>query len=161
MFTRAVIAFLALPGVVALLIPSVVTWHSGSPKGLRLLGLIPMVVGAAGLLTCVREFYRTGRGTLATWDPPRHLVAVGLYRYTRNPMYLSVLLMLSGWAGLSASGWLLVYAAAVGLIFHLHVVLAEEPWLAASFGETWHSYSNAVPRWLGWSRHAEAGVNDA
>jgi protein-S-isoprenylcysteine O-methyltransferase Ste14 len=76
-------------------------------------------------------------------------------------MYLSVLLMLSGWVGLSASGWLLLYAAAVGLVFHLHVVLAEEPWLAASFGEAWHSYSNAVPRWLGWSRHSEAGVNDA
>jgi protein-S-isoprenylcysteine O-methyltransferase Ste14 len=158
MFIRALIAFLALPGVVAFLIPAVFAWRSGPPEGLRLLGLVPMVGGAAGLLMCVREFYRTGRGTLATWDPPKQLVAVGLYRYTRNPMYVSVLLLLGGWVGLSASGWLLVYAAAVGLTFHLHVVLAEEPWLASSFGEAWYAYRNEVPRWLGRSHHAETGA---
>jgi protein-S-isoprenylcysteine O-methyltransferase Ste14 len=49
------------------------------------------------LLWCVRDFYVSGRGTLAPWDPPKHLVVVGLYRFTRNPMYIGVLMVVGGW----------------------------------------------------------------
>ena len=47
-----------------------------------------LLPGIGLLLWCVREFYVRGKGTLAPWDPPRHLVASGLYRISRNPMYL-------------------------------------------------------------------------
>ncbi len=67
--------------------------HLVTPRGVPLLGL-----GTVLLLWCVRDFYVAGRGTLAPWDPPRHLVTVGLYRVSRNPMYLAVLLVLTGWA---------------------------------------------------------------
>lgn len=149
MFLRALSAFLALPGIVAFGVPAILASRAGPPSGLRTLGAVPMALGTAGLLLCVRDFYRTGRGTLATWDPPRHLVTVGLYRYTRNPMYVSVLLILLGWTVLSASPLLLAYTAAVGTAFHLHVVFREEPWQARSFGEEWSAYRARVPRWLG------------
>ena len=80
---------------------------------------------------------------------PQHLVIVGLYRYTRNPMYIAVIVILLGWA---ASFWLrglLVYAFFVAIAFHLRVVLGEEPWLARVHGAAWREYSNQVPRWLG------------
>ena len=54
------------------------------------LGLFCIAFGAVLLGTCICEFARRGQGTLSPVDPPRHLVIRGLYRYVRNPTYLSV-----------------------------------------------------------------------
>lgn len=146
-FTRAVIAFLALPGVVAFLVP--VVWatfarlHLHWPFGLTLVAL-----GTVGLLWCVRDFYVSGKGTLAPWAPPRQLVIVGLYRYSRNPMYVAVTVILLGWAVSFRSSGLLLYALAVMVAFHLRVVLGEEPWLARTHGVLWEQYTRRVRRWL-------------
>lgn len=149
MVARAIVAFVAVPGLVAFGVPGFLAYRAGPPAGLRLLGIVPVVLGTAGLLLCVRDFCRTGRGTLATWDPPEHLVTVGLYRHTRNPMYVSVLLVLLGWTALSASFVLLGYTVLVGIAFHLHAVYREEPWQARMFGEAWRAYRARVPRWFG------------
>jgi protein-S-isoprenylcysteine O-methyltransferase Ste14 len=148
MLARAILAFVALPGMVAFALP---LWLAAgkTPAGWALSGGVLVVIGAAGLLRCVRGFYVTGEGTLASWSPPRKLVTVGLFRYTRNPMYVSVLLILLGWAVLFRSAAHLVYAAAVGAVFHLHVVFAEEPWAERVFGDEWRAYRDRVPRWFG------------
>src|SRR6185436_8584710 len=93
LFIRALISFLALPGIVAFLAPALLLGSIG-PRTPRGEGVIVFVVGVLVLLWCVRDFYVAGKGTLAPWDPPRHLVSVGLYRYSRNPMYVGVLLIL-------------------------------------------------------------------
>jgi protein-S-isoprenylcysteine O-methyltransferase Ste14 len=146
---RAVIAFLALPGVVAFALP--LTWALNHPSGQapQPWGLLPLIVGIAGLLWCVRDFYVSGKGTLAPWSAPRRLVVVGLYRYSRNPMYVSVMLILLGWAACFASWQLLTYAVIVGFAFHLRVVIGEEPWLARTHGIEWDAYKARVPRWFG------------
>jgi protein-S-isoprenylcysteine O-methyltransferase Ste14 len=100
----------------------------------------------------VWSFYSEGRGTLAPWSPPRHLVVGGLYHYSRNPMYVSVVLILWGWALGFRSRGLAVYALAVMAAFHLRVVLGEEPWLERTHGDAWARYSPA-----GW----ECGGADA
>ena len=146
---RALFAFLALPGVVAFIVPVALEraqWHAASARPIAALLLIP---GAAGLLSCVWAFYSTGKGTLAPWSPRKTLVTVGLYQYSRNPMYLSVLALLLGWAALFLSSTLLLYALCVVVAFHLRVVLAEEPWQARTFGQDWQAYAARVPRWLG------------
>ena len=144
LFLRAVVAFLALPGVVALGAP----WMMGRDATFRPVGFVALVPGAVLLLWCVRDFYVAGRGTLAPWSPPVNLVRVGLYRLSRNPMYVGVLTMLIGWAlGFNSRGhWL--YAAAIAIAFHLRVVFYEEPWLARTHGDGWHEYAARVPRWL-------------
>lgn len=131
MFARALLAFLALPGVVAFAVP--VSWlliarHTGLVQPL---GLVLLVPGCLGLVWCVRDFYVMGKGTLAPWSPPANLVIVGLYRYTRNPMYVAVMLILVGWSVSFGLRGLYVYAAFVAIAFHLRVVLGEEPWLAS------------------------------
>lgn len=149
MFVRALFAFLALPGVVAILIPALIAAHRVDEGALfHPLGLLPLVVGFALLLWCVRDFYVAGRGTLAPWSPPRHLVTTGLYRYSRNPMYVAVTSMLSGWALCFASSTLAIYTGFVIGAFHLRVVYGEEPWLARTFGVEWENYRARVPRWL-------------
>jgi protein-S-isoprenylcysteine O-methyltransferase Ste14 len=138
---------LALPGVVAYLVPFV--WA-------RTNGLVPhwpfaltlVAIGSVILLWCVRDFYLSGKGTLAPWSPPRELVTVGLYRFGRNPMYVGVALILLGWSLAFRSPGLGIYTAAVVVAFHLRVVFGEEPWLAKTHGEAWQQYRRRVRRWF-------------
>lgn len=145
---RALLAVLACPGIVAGLIPAFLVRHAPSHPALALPGAGLLALGAGLLLWCVRDFFVAGRGTLAPWDPPRHLVIVGLYRHVRNPMYLAVLALVAGWSVLYASPWTAGYAALLALIFHVRVTRFEEPWLRGQFGAGWESYSASVPRWV-------------
>jgi protein-S-isoprenylcysteine O-methyltransferase Ste14/pimeloyl-ACP methyl ester carboxylesterase len=145
---RALLAFLALPGVVAFTIPALIVWPQIISRAPRTPGLFPFAAGVFLLLWCVRDFFLTGEGTLAPWDPPKHLVAVGLYRISRNPMYVAVSLILIGWALSYRSMSLELYVLAVMMLFHLRVVFGEEPWLERTYGEEWRQYRARVPRWL-------------
>jgi protein-S-isoprenylcysteine O-methyltransferase Ste14 len=105
-------------------------------------------IGFLLLLWCVRDFYVSGKGTLAPWDPPKRLVVVGLYRFVRNPMYVAVLTVVAGWSLAFGSRWLGLYLGILAVAFHLRVLFYEEPWLSRQFGADWVAYSKAVPRWL-------------
>jgi protein-S-isoprenylcysteine O-methyltransferase Ste14/pimeloyl-ACP methyl ester carboxylesterase len=152
MLIRALLAFLALPGVVAVAVPLLVLRPRGA--GFNPLALIPIAAGAGLLVWCIREFSVAGKGTLAPWEPPRHLVSSGLYRISRNPMYLAVTLILIGWAIGFSSRLLLGYALLVAIVFHLRVLLHEEPSLARTHRDEWKRYSARVPRWIFHSRRA-------
>ena len=145
LFARAFVAFLVLPGTVAILIPFLLAPRNES---FNLLALIPLLAGLALLLWCVRDFYVAGKGTLAPWSPPQRLVNVGLYRFSRNPMYVGVLFMLVGWASAYGSQLLWLYALSVMVGFHLRVIFHEEPVLARTHGDDWLRYKAKVPRWL-------------
>jgi len=148
LFVRATIAVLALPGVVAFLIPLWLFVPGDSLRPSRWWGLVFVASGSALLAACIREFFVAGRGTLAPWHPPQALVVSGPYRRSRNPMYVAVLLILSGWA-ISYSSWALVlYALAALVLFHLRILWHEEPRLARTFGGNWVGYRARVPRWL-------------
>jgi protein-S-isoprenylcysteine O-methyltransferase Ste14 len=149
MFIRALMAFLILPFLVAGLIPLILSsldpWrgHGFIFPGIPVAGL-----GLIVLLWCVRDFYVSGKGTLAPWDPPKHLVIVGLYRYSRNPMYIGVLTLIGGWAILSASPLISCYLLLFTVIFHLRVIHFEEPCLSKKFGNEWTAYCAITSRWL-------------
>lgn len=131
----------------AFLVPGTWVWLAG-PSLHWPFGLVLVVFGTVSLLWCVRDFYVSGKGTLAPWAPPQELVVVGLYRYSRNPMYVAVALILLGWAVSFRSYGLLGYTLAVVIAFHLRVVLSEEPWLARMHGSAWQQYTRHVRRWL-------------
>jgi protein-S-isoprenylcysteine O-methyltransferase Ste14 len=152
LFRKAAFALLVLPGIVAFAVPLLLFVPGWRNLSVDALGLIPLAAGIILLLCCVREFYVAGRGTLAPWAPPQDLVVTGLYRFSRNPMYVAVVLILLGWAATFHSWALAVYALAVGVAFHLRVVFGEEPWLARMFGDKWALYKADVPRWLGFHR---------
>ena len=145
-FWSAVTAFLVLPGTVAFLVPWLLRPIGGR---IHVAGVPLLVVGIGLLLWCVRDFYVAGRGSLAPWAPPERLVIIGLYRLSRNPMYIAVLIILCGWAATFASRTLWIYTAFVAVGFHLRVILGEEPWLARTHGAQWVTYRAHVPRWLG------------
>ena len=125
-------------------------WELGSlPVGLaRWLGPVLIAAGVLGYLSCALDFALTGKGTPAPIDPPRTLVTRRFYRFGRNPMYVSVLSVLVGEAMLFRSATLLAFGTALAAIFHLFVVLVEEPGLRARFGAAYEEYCREVPRWV-------------
>jgi protein-S-isoprenylcysteine O-methyltransferase Ste14 len=118
--------------------------------GPQVLGMIIGSVGALIALWCIFTFVSIGKGTPAPFDPPRHLVIRGPYRYVRNPMYLGATLSLAGAALFYQSITLLVYGLAFLLVTHLFVVSYEEPTLQRTFGTEYEEYRHHVRRW--WPR---------
>jgi protein-S-isoprenylcysteine O-methyltransferase Ste14 len=117
-------------------------------RSTQVLGVLCVGAGVALLATCVWEFARTGRGTLAPVDPPRTLVVRGVYRYVRNPMYLGVATIVLGEALVAGSGALFGYCAAFVVAANLFVIGYEEPTLRRRFGAAYDQYIRQVGRWL-------------
>jgi protein-S-isoprenylcysteine O-methyltransferase Ste14 len=115
---------------------------------LHLIGVVCVGLGAALLAACIWEFARSGQGTLAPVDAPRELVVQGLYRYVRNPMYLSVATIGAGELLLVQSRALLLYWTAWFIIVNLFVIAYEEPTLRQRFGPSYERYTREVGRWL-------------
>jgi protein-S-isoprenylcysteine O-methyltransferase Ste14 len=113
-----------------------------------LFALCVIAAGATLLGACIWEFAQRGRGTLSPVDPPKQLVVQGLYRYVRNPMYLSVSTILLGAALLARSVALLGYWAVFFAAANLFVMLYEEPALRRQFGESYERYRQSVGRWI-------------
>lgn len=115
---------------------------------IRLLGVIPILLGALILLWSIRHLTVVGKGTPAPFDPPKELVVRSLYRFVRNPMYIGDLLVLLGESLVFESAILLIYALVILCVCHLFVVMHEEPTLKRKFGESYERYCKAVPRWI-------------
>jgi protein-S-isoprenylcysteine O-methyltransferase Ste14 len=140
-----------VPGTVTVLVPYLLLPAGGGYSRAELwnfLGLIAIVFGAAIYFWCARDFTFTGKGTPAPYDPPKVMVARGLYRIVRNPMYVGVSLVLLGEALFFASSKLFIYGLLVLLGFHLRVICYEEPTLRKKFGENYSGYCRQVPRWI-------------
>jgi protein-S-isoprenylcysteine O-methyltransferase Ste14 len=141
---------IVVPGTAAGIVPLVIARGRAvsSMPAMVAAGLVLLVTGGAVYAWCVWDFATFGRGTPLPIDAPRRLVTRGLYRFTRNPMYLGVLCAAAGWPAIFASIWLLLYAAVLALAFHLFVVLYEEPRLRVLFDAEYDAYCRTVPRWI-------------
>src|SRR5262245_46309258 len=90
-------------------------WQLAAPLALavRAAGLVSAGCGLALMYRTITLFATVGKGTLAPWDPPRTLVARGIYRHVRNPMISGVLAILLGEALFLRStlvlGWFLLF----------------------------------------------------
>jgi protein-S-isoprenylcysteine O-methyltransferase Ste14 len=149
MMLRAILAFLILPTFVAGVFPWLISMIPALelPRWTAPIGMPFIFVGSAILIASVISFYRRGRGTLAPWDPPKHLVVQDIYRFNRNPMYVGITVLLFGWSFVTGNPWNFAYAALIPVIFHLRVVLYEEKEMKRLFGAEWDTYCKTVPRW--------------
>jgi protein-S-isoprenylcysteine O-methyltransferase Ste14 len=139
-------------GVVLVYLPGETLSRAGVPGPprfgfLQVAGIIVTTLGAALAVWCILTFAVIGRGTPAPFDPPRHLVVRGPYRYVRNPMYVGAAIALAGAAFFYQTAALLAYAATFLVLMHMFVVLYEEPTLRRSFGNDYDAYCRRVGRW--------------
>jgi protein-S-isoprenylcysteine O-methyltransferase Ste14 len=113
---------------------------------------------AAGVLACIGGAFALSGGVLfrrarTTVNPMRpqassSLVTGGIYRYTRNPMYVGLLFVLVGWAVLLSSPWTLAGPVACALYLQRFQIKPEEEALAGMFGAAYAEYAARVRRWL-------------
>ena len=81
-------------------------------------------------------------------EPTTTIVRGGPYRFTRNPMYLALTLLQIGVAFVLNDAITFLFAAALALILHFGVILREERYLEAKFGEEYLSLKRSVRRWI-------------
>ncbi len=154
LFIKVVVFTVVAPGTVTVVVPYLILARHGQFSWpdwglLPVIGLAPLCSGLAFYVRCAWDFAVRGRGTPAPIDPPKELVVRGLYRYSRNPMYLGILQILLGEMLLFRSAGMLIYAIAVAVAFNLFVRLYEEPALRRAFGPAYEAYCSRVPRWFG------------
>jgi protein-S-isoprenylcysteine O-methyltransferase Ste14 len=111
-------------------------------------GVVFMFGGGILALACISTFVVRGRGTPALFDPPREFVAIGPYRYVRNPMYVGGFLLLLGLSFYLRSISILLMSIVAVPAFHLLVVFHEEPSLRHKFGGPYEKYAARVHRWM-------------
>ena len=107
------------------------------------------VSGIAVMLMGVLAF----RKASTTVDPrfpenASHIVSSGIYRFTRNPMYLGMLVVLIAWMALLANVGTVVVLALFALYITRWQIVPEERALAEKFGAEYQTYCKAVRRWL-------------
>jgi protein-S-isoprenylcysteine O-methyltransferase Ste14 len=147
------IFLIVAPGFVAGLTPWWISHWRVEPSFLglplfRIVGGVLLALGIVGLLDSFVRFALQGVGTPAPVFPTRHLVVTGLYCYVRNPMYVAVVFTILGQALIFGNVTLLEYGGLVWLLFHLFVLIYEEPTLRANFGAEHETFCAEVPRWI-------------
>ncbi len=117
-------------------------------ESLRWVGVVLIVVGMAVVIETFVQFVWQGIGTPAPVFPTKRLLARGLYRYVRNPMYWGLLVTIVGEAFWFGDVWLLGYGAFAWLTLHMFVLTYEEPTLRRTYGADYEAFCSAVPRWI-------------
>ena len=99
------------------------------------------------LLLALRSF-RQHETTVSPYGKATTLLSSGPFRFSRNPIYVGLLLMVVAFAVALDSAWQLGAALLLFLLLHFGVVLSEERFLAAEFGDAYRDYARRVRRWL-------------
>jgi protein-S-isoprenylcysteine O-methyltransferase Ste14 len=112
-----------------------------------LAGGISILLGLALMLSAIQLFRRTGQDP-APWKSSPEIIAAGIYRWTRNPMYLAMGL-LQGGIGLLADNLLIVALVPVTwIVIYWIAIRHEEQYLEGKFGSAYLDYKASVRRWI-------------
>jgi protein-S-isoprenylcysteine O-methyltransferase Ste14 len=120
---------------------------AGATTAIRILGVVALVLGAGLMLAAVGLFRRAGTPPNPT-QPSTALVVDGPYRFTRNPMYLGMALLLAGFALVGNALWPLIAVIPAVIILDGQVIAREEPYLEARFGDAYRELKRRVRRWV-------------
>ncbi|MEW8276480.1 MAG: isoprenylcysteine carboxylmethyltransferase family protein [Candidatus Thiodiazotropha taylori] len=114
---------------------------------LQWIGVMLSVMAIAITLWGMRVF-QVSRNPVAPNQPVTRLMVSGPYRFTRNPLYLSLILLQLGVALFFLNGWMVLLLAPVVVFVRYYVVAREEAYLLRRFGTDYQAYQNRVRRWI-------------
>jgi len=159
--SRFIMFLILVPGVVMVYIPYRILVRYDKLIGIgywKYGGYIFLIAGGILFLCSIAAFFLHGKGTPTIWllkplkflvgDEPGELVDKGIYKFSRNPMYLGVLGVLLGLTLVNDSLAMLYYFITVLFIFNMVVLVLEEPRLKELHGEKFDEYKKKVPRWF-------------
>lgn len=108
-------------------------------------GLIIFLFGIIFTITAIHNFASS---------PKDKIIIKGLYRYTRNPAYLGMIIMQTG-LGIACASWLYLLLTAALMITLNAVLVSEERYLLYRYGDQYLKYKNNTSRWIGISKKIE------
>lgn len=117
------------------------------PLTLRAFGLA-LIALALVLIAASAWSFRRAHTALEPWKPSTALVTSGIFRFSRNPIYLGFLMILAGLALFRDSPWMLAMLVPLWAVYRIGVIAREEAYLARRFGEEYRAYCARVRRWL-------------
>lgn len=118
----------------------------GTP--LRIAGALLLGALGLGLAAAAIGLFRKSGQDPTPWKPTPEIVSTGVYRVTRNPMYVGLALVQTAIAIGWANGWILLAVPAVLLTIWATAIRHEEEYLERKFGESYLAYKRSVRRWL-------------
>ena len=111
------------------------------------LGGILVLTGLGLALSAISAFAEGGE-TLRPATPSSQLFTGGPYRYSRNPIYLAMVVFGVGFGVATLNVWIVVFSIVAGAIFNFFVIPLEEEYLARRFGSEYAAYKRIVRRWV-------------
>lgn len=116
--------------------------------GIRIFaGTVPILSGVTIVAAAFRQFQKAGTN-VNPFEPTLALVTAGVYRFSRNPMYVS---LTAGYLGIAIAAdnlWAVAFLVPILLIMHYGVILREEKYLERKFGGAYRRYKSSTRRWL-------------
>lgn len=138
-----------LPGLVIRLESTIPSYPMISPTlNWVIVGAVLIWLGFYLLIKTIAVFIKIGNGTIMPWDPTKKLILVSPYTYVRNPMILSLIIILFGEAILFGSIGIAVLAVLNFVINTIYFKYSEEPGLVKRLGNEYKEYMSNVPRWI-------------
>ncbi len=116
-------------------------------KAANIIGIIFIISALMLAIPALRQFFKT-KNTIVLIKPANSLQTTGIYSLTRNPMYLSLMLMYLGMAFIFGNWWTLFLAPVLFLLVTYRIILPEERYLGRAFGEEYSAYKTKVRRWI-------------
>ena len=113
----------------------------------NIIGLLIIISGLIFAVPALRQFYKT-KNTIVLIKPANSLQTTGIYSFTRNPMYLSLMLIYLGMAFIFGNWWTLILVPLLIILVSYRIILPEERYLGRAFGEEYEIYKRKVRRWI-------------
>ena len=110
-------------------------------------GLIAVASVLILIVWPARQFQQSGQDP-KPWTPTPEIVVAGAYRFTRNPMYLGMLVFCIGFAIVLSDAWIVILTPVCGWLIYLLAIRHEEAYLEEKFGESYRAYKTTVRRWI-------------
>ena len=113
----------------------------------KIVGTIIIIAGLFFNFPALRQFFKT-KNTLITIKPANSLQTTGIYSVSRNPMYISLLLIYTGLSFLKGNWWNFIMLPLLFLVVQEYIIKREEKYLERNFGQEYLNYKSIVRRWL-------------
>lgn len=94
------------------------------------------------------SLFRKTEQNVTPWSDTPEIIVAGPYKFTRNPMYLMMLLVCAGFSVILAEIWILILTPVLAMVLYLIAIKHEEKYLEEKFGDSYRAYRNTVRRWL-------------
>ena len=133
--------------VIGNVLPILTTYELAAPGRYWIGGAIVLVARLVLGIWPTRLFRDTGQN-VTPWSETPEIIIKGPYKFTRNPMYLMMMLVNLGFAVIFSEVWILILMPLLALVLYHLAIKHEEIYLEEKFGESYHAYKNSVRRWI-------------